>query len=161
MRTRNIHASFQPFLPQKLHGYCVVALMSRSKTRREDYGLPGNSSQAAAAPPLGAAVHTCLQLPCPGYRAALATKLRAAFNRCVNSTSKGRTMNSESLKGRLKGPVKGMLLLAAIAPLFALSGCVVVPARGAYVAPPPVYVAPAPVYVGPRIWFRGRWVHRH
>lgn len=57
--------------------------------------------------------------------------------------------------------LKGMLLVAAVAPLFALTGCVVVPARGAYVAPPPVYVAPAPVYVGPPIWFRGRWVHRH
>jgi len=30
-----------------------------------------------------------------------------------------------------------------------LSGCVVVPALPAYVAPAPVYVAPAPVYVAP------------
>ncbi|MGL4574602.1 MAG: hypothetical protein ACRCV9_07430 [Burkholderiaceae bacterium] len=64
--------------------------------------------------------------------------------------------------------LKGMLMVAATAPLLMLTGCVVVPARGAYVAPAPVYVAPAPVYVapapvyvGPRIWFRGRWVHRH
>jgi hypothetical protein len=57
--------------------------------------------------------------------------------------------------------MKLVLLAAAIGVLPVLSGCVVVPARGAYVAPPPVYVAPAPVYVGPPIWFRGRWVHRH
>jgi hypothetical protein len=51
---------------------------------------------------------------------------------------------------------------AAATAVFTLSGCIVVPARPAYVAPAPVYVAPpAPVYVGPPIWFRGRWVYRH
>lgn len=54
-----------------------------------------------------------------------------------------------------------MLAGAVIAAATSLSGCVVVPARPAYVAPGPVYVAPAPVYVGPPIWIRGRWVYRH
>jgi hypothetical protein len=40
----------------------------------------------------------------------------------------------------------GWLFLAGA---LALGGCVVVPARPAYVAPAPVYVAPAPVYVTP------------
>jgi hypothetical protein len=40
----------------------------------------------------------------------------------------------------------GWLFLAGA---LALGGCVVVPARPAYVAPAPVYVTPAPVYVVP------------
>jgi hypothetical protein len=40
----------------------------------------------------------------------------------------------------------GWLFLAGA---LALGGCVVVPARPAYVRPAPVYVAPAPVYVVP------------
>ena len=56
----------------------------------------------------------------------------------------------------------GWLLLAGV---LALGGCVVVPARPAYVAPAPVYVTPAPVYVAPApVYYYGRgyygW-HRH
>jgi hypothetical protein len=66
--------------------------------------------------------------------------------------------------------IKSVALTGALAAAgLALSGCVVVPARPAYVAPgpavyahpAPVYVAPAPVVVRPRVWIGGRWVYRH
>jgi hypothetical protein len=46
----------------------------------------------------------------------------------------------------------GWLLLVGV---LTLSGCVVVPAHPAYVAPAPVYVAPAPVYVAPAYVYHG------
>jgi hypothetical protein len=56
--------------------------------------------------------------------------------------------------------VTSSALLAAVT----LAGCVVVPARPAYVghvpeydAPPQVYVVPPPIFFGPRIWFGGHW----
>jgi len=55
-----------------------------------------------------------------------------------------------------------LVLLGAVL-VSGLSGCVVVPAQPAYVAPAPVYVAPAPVYVAPApvvVWGGWGW-HRH
>jgi hypothetical protein len=65
--------------------------------------------------------------------------------------------------GRTRRLHVGLVLLAGGV---ALTGCYVVPAQTAYVAPAPVFVAPAPVYVAPAPvywwgygygWRRGRW----
>lgn len=50
------------------------------------------------------------------------------------------------------GLAAGLLVLAGA---LALSGCYVVPAHTAYVAPAPVYAAPAPVYVVPAPGYYG------
>lgn len=52
----------------------------------------------------------------------------------------------------------GSLFLAGA---LALGGCVVVPARPAYVRPAPVYVTPAPVYVAPPPVYWGGFHYRH